>query len=256
MENTGTKRCAISKAHACRALNTAALLAALLGQAKARADLPQSGDVVPSETQWRALVGAESGFAGRIAFDGAPIGDATQGLRSTWGFTVRIEKPLARYFTLGGRLAVRWWNTRALQDASVHRSSIADLGLMPKFRIPFASTGGNGEVYFGLPGGLSLSFLATDLGGEQPVAAGWHLGGVTGSQYFFSRRVGLFGEIGWVHHHAYHRRDALGDLRLDQLHVALGIAVLFGEVTLAGEVPSSTPPRAAPVEIHASWPPS
>ncbi len=204
---------------------------------RAEAELPVGGEVIPSLMLPRLTVGAESGVGGRVGYAGrGTIRETSEALLPTFGLTVRMEKPLVEHFSLGARLGVAWWTSRALIRGEVQRSTLTDLGPTLKIRFPFASTGGSGEVYVMAMGGITMQLLDPDIGANRPFGLGWHAGGSTGAQYFFSRHYGIYGEVGWMYHQSYHV-DSRQIERVDihQGRISLGIAILFGTVRLPGD---------------------
>lgn len=132
-------------------------------------------------------------------------------LQLGYGGSAELEMPLSRYFTLGGAGTATAWQAE-LEDEDARRNVVADFDVVPRLRVPFGSGGPHGQVHVGVPVGLAVNFPSDDyaealqnVGGELSNGVGLHVGARAGGEFFFTRRFGLVGEIGFDYRALRHR---------------------------------------------------
>lgn len=223
-------------------------LFALAGPAKAQTtDYPESAPpgygapppppgyvyAVPDEMRPRLIFKGLFGFGGNLRIDGEQPALAEPDMGTSLGVAAQAEAPLSRYFSFGGLVGALWFDPESIGANTIDRSVLVDINLIAKLRYPFGLGENHGEIYLGVPGGLTLSFLDTSLentlGNDVRVGLGFNVGAVVGTQLFLTRSFGIMGEAGYQYHWFRHSVDRpLGgtfdtDLHFGQFVVNAGI---------------------------------
>ncbi|HEY6882004.1 MAG TPA: hypothetical protein VI299_28440 [Polyangiales bacterium] len=161
-------------------------------------------------------VGMALDFGGEVEFGrNAPSRawddlDATVGLRGHWDHAVH------RYVSIGALLRMSWWEPD--YTLSMGRSFLLD----PCFRVTGHYDWRDFRFYGGLAPGLTLSVIDDDGLGVNNPAAGFTMSvTVAGMEWWFSRKAGLFVELGWVGHWFEH--DGEGGTRDLEVHLSQGL---------------------------------
>jgi hypothetical protein len=148
-------------------------------------------------------VGMAIDFGGEVDFDqpGPARGwddlDATVGIRGHWDHEVH------RYISIGAMLRMSWWEPDYYFEG-VGRSFLLD----PCFRAIGHYDWRDFRFYGGLAPGLTLSVINDDFVGVDNPAIGFTMSvTLAGMEWWFSRKAGLFVELGWVGHWFEHDVD-------------------------------------------------
>ncbi|UJR84626.1 hypothetical protein [Sandaracinus amylolyticus] len=186
---------------------------------------------------------------GQVAFIGdlhvqVEDGDeATDGMQVSGGGALGFELPVVELFSIGGEISALVWNNDDAADQEIGPNVLGELSVVPRFRIPWASSsrgGAHGAFTLGGVFGLTLNFPNEEwsdavgaLGGDLDIGVGAHAGGLVGAQFFFTHSFGVIVEGGYVHHFAWHRLSfpVIGEreLALDfgQITIRAGLALAF-----------------------------
>ncbi len=166
-----------------------------------------------------ALLGFRWGLPGSVATDGAS-GD----LDHTLGFNLRADAPVAKYLLLGPMLQLGSWRADVTPPAS--HDYYVDLDLVLRLRAPITTARFDYQLWIGAPLGVSLDVLGGD-SSASTLGVGWNTGVLAGGAVHFSRKLGVFAELGWQQHRFAHGRDAGPDLdfELRQTLLNLGLVV-------------------------------
>lgn len=143
--------------------------------------------------------------------------DASIGLRGHLDYAVH------RYVSIGGMVKLSWWEP---DDTPIDRSFLFDLGP----RVIGHYDWRDFRFYGGISPGLTISAIDDDLNGIDNPAAGFTLSlTIVGAEWWFSRKVGLFAEIGWVGHWFEHDTDGAGDFDVEMSQAMLvPLGFVFG----------------------------
>ena len=110
-----------------------------------------------------------------------------------WGFalgiTGAVEYALPIPLTVGGEVGAAFgfgyfWNSMAIPI-------LGKVAWHPNFEVP------NLDVYVTLKLGADIGILLDDYNDGKKVGAGFAFGFNTGARYFFTPKIGVFGELGW-----------------------------------------------------------
>ena len=166
-----------------------------------------------------ALLAFHGGFPGNLKLD-----DRNQDLDHTLGFNLRADAPIATYVLLGPMLQIGSWRPDVTPGAS--HSYYVDLDLVLRLRAPITTPTFNYQLWVGMPIGVSLDLLSNSAPYSN-AGVGWNIGALFGGAVHFSRKLGVFAELGWEQHRFAHERDSGADLdfKLQQLCTNLGIIV-------------------------------
>lgn len=166
-----------------------------------------------------ALLGFHFGFPGSLQLD-----DRAAELDHTLGFNLRADAPIAKYVLLGPMLQLGSWRADVTPPAG-HNYYI-DLDLVLRLRLPLATPGFNYQIWFGAPLGITLDVLGSSSENAK-LGIGWNTGVLAGGAVHFSRKLGVFAELGWQQHRMAHDRDVGPDLdfALKQTLLNLGFVV-------------------------------
>lgn len=157
------------------------------------------------------------GFGGE-----ADAGGASGDLDPTVGLGARFEAPVYDYIVVGGLLE---WATFKL-DLVDDRDHLLDIDAFVKGRYVLDAGGMPLELYALLPVGFSAAFFDSALADD--TAIGWNLGLMFGGTLFVSDSIGVFAEIGFMHHGLTLDTGA-GEVDVDanQARLNLGAAFAF-----------------------------
>lgn len=180
----------------------------------------------------RMHIGA--GFAldvgGEAEFDGYDYDlDATPGLRAHLDYAVH------RYVSIGGLTRMSWWEPdgrsnwgpdgRWSSGGPVDRSFLFDLGP----RVIGHYDWRDFRFYGGISPGLTISAVDDDFNSFDNPAAGFTVSlTVAGAEWWFSRKVGLFMELGWVGHWFEHELENGADVDIDLSQAMWEFGFVFG----------------------------
>jgi hypothetical protein len=133
-------------------------------------------------------------------------------LDATFGLRGHLDHQIHKYISLGGMVRMSWWEPDYL--VQIDRSFLLDLGP----RLIGHYDWRDFRFYGGISPGLTISAIGDDGIGVDNPAAGFTLSlTLAGMEWWFSRKVGLFVEMGWVGHWFEHD----GDLNQADLEVNL-----------------------------------
>jgi hypothetical protein len=136
---------------------------------------------------------------------------ASRDLATTYGATLRMDFPVVRYLLIGPLFQFAGWR-RDIEDATYDYYTDVDFYLRGRVPIPLGGEAG-AEFWAGVPIGLTLSFLGpdrTDQQGLSGFSAGWNVGVMLGGAILFTRKFGLFTEVGWMQHKVHHESESTG----------------------------------------------
>jgi hypothetical protein len=152
------------------------------------------------------------------------INDGDFDLDSTLGLRGHLDYMVHRYVSVGGLVRMGWWEPDDING--IDRSFLLDLGP----RVIGHYDWRDFRFYGGISPGLTISAI-DDEGGDfvDNPAAGFTISlTVVGAEWWFSRKVGLFAEIGWVGHWFEHDGDDPGDADVDiEMSQALLVPIGF-----------------------------
>lgn len=155
-------------------------------------------------------------FGGEVEFQRAQPARGWDDLDATVGLRGHFDHQVHRYVSIGGMLRMSWWEPD--YTLSVGRSFLLD----PCFRVIGHYDWRDFRFYGGLAPGLTLSVINDDGVGVDNPAAGFTMSlTVAGMEWWFSRKVGLFVELGWVGHWFEH--DGMGATRPLDVHLSQGL---------------------------------
>lgn len=169
-------------------------------------------------------------FGGEAEFDGFDYDlDATPGLRAHLDYAVH------RYVSVGGLTRMSWWEPDGRRNwgpdgrwsvgGPVDRSFLFDLGP----RVIGHYDWRDFRFYGGISPGLTLSVVDDDYNNIDNPAAGFTVSlTVAGAEWWFSRKVGLFMELGWVGHWFEHELESGADVDIDLSQAMWEFGFVFG----------------------------
>lgn len=141
------------------------------------------------------------GFAG-----GTEVNGAESDLGTTLGFNFRTDVPVVRYLLIGPLFQFGAWRPD-LPGPAPTRNYYLDVDLFVRGRIPIEVDPINLQFWGGLPIGLTLHFLGEDQAQAlESFGIGWNVGVLFGGAVHFTKRFGMFAELGWLQHRASHDR--------------------------------------------------
>ncbi len=151
---------------------------------------------------FQAIPTAFVGVGGKGGVEVSTFGKATA-LQPSFGIGLQLDFPVHRYFALGTRAGIGFWNTRKLAAAGYGRSAYADLTVNLRARVPILRD--RAEVYLAVPVGFSLSLLNDVL--STTTGKGWVLGTHLGMKVYAKPSWGFLFEVGWIRHAWKQRHD-------------------------------------------------
>ena len=172
-----------------------------------------------------------AGFAldvgGEVDFD---VRGADRDLDATVGLRGHLDYAVHRYVSVGGLVRMSWWEP---DDWALDRSFLFDLGP----RVIGHYDWRDFRFYAGLSPGIMLSAINDDdddgfrgVDFDNP-AVGFTMSlTVAGAEWWFSKRLGVFAEIGWVGHWFEHDQDNFdgGDVEFELSQMMLESGLVFG----------------------------
>jgi hypothetical protein len=145
------------------------------------------------------------GFAGSVERNGA-----SRDLAATLGVNLRADIPVFRYLLVGPLIQFGAWRPQASGDAP-SRNYYLDIDLFVRGRVPIELDKIGLSVWAGVPIGLTMDFLGGDEGaGLDSFGIGWNVGLMAGAGIHFTKKFGMFTEIGWMQHKMSHDFSAGG----------------------------------------------
>jgi hypothetical protein len=169
-----------------------------------------------------AALALHLGFGGTVE-----QGGAESDLTTTLGMNIRGDIPIVEYLLIGPLFQFGAWEP----DAGPGHGYYLDIDLYLRGRYPVELESIALQFWAGVPIGLTISILGEDLartgtmeelGG---VAVGWNVGVLVGGAVHFTKKFGMFAEVGWVQHKMSHDREfQSGDvgIRLSQTNLNIG----------------------------------
>lgn len=135
-------------------------------------------------------------------------------LATTYGVTLRMDFPVARYLLLGPLFNLIGAWRPDVQDARY--DYYTDIDFYLRGRVPIELGGEMGAQFWaGVPIGVTLSFLGPDRVDSSGLSLGWNFGVMLGGSILFTRKFGLFTEVGWMQHKAHHDNETQGYPEVD-----------------------------------------
>jgi hypothetical protein len=111
------------------------------------------------------------------------------------------------------------------------RSTLLDASFFLQGRYAFDAGRSAASIHVLVPVGFTASFPNDDVDpdGEADTGFGWNIGVLFGIEYYLARSVGLFLELGFMHHGVHHDIDGPGDVeaRFNQGRLDVGLTVLL-----------------------------
>ncbi|MEO7737576.1 MAG: hypothetical protein ABIS11_05555 [Candidatus Dojkabacteria bacterium] len=169
-------------------------------------------------------------FGGEVDFERPGIAGlnayGNDDLDATFGIRGHLDYQLHKYISIGGMVRMSWWEPDYF--LAIDRSFLLDLGP----RLIGHYDWRDFRFYGGISPGLTISAINDDgnsVAVDNP-AAGFTLSlTLAGMEWWFSRRVGLFVELGWVGHWFEHDSDFnQGDLEVDLSQGLFEFGFVFG----------------------------
>jgi hypothetical protein len=150
-------------------------------------------------------------------------------LDPTFGVNLRVDVPVAGYLLLGPLFQFGAWRPD-VSGETPSRSFYLDIDLFVRGRIPIEADPVAFQLWAGVPIGLTLSFLGEETSEQlEGFGLGWNIGLLFGGAVHFTKKFGMFAEIGWVQHKMSHERDgASGDVDFRLAQGNFNIGFVFG----------------------------
>jgi hypothetical protein len=155
----------------------------------------------------------------------AEFNDTDTDLDATIGLRGHIDYAVHRFVSVGGLVRLSWWEPDDYDI--VDRSFLLDLGPRVIGHYDWREF----RFYGGISPGLTISAIDDDNTGIDNPAAGFTISlTVAGAEWWFSRKVGLFAELGWVGHWFEHDLEGLnrGDVEIDLSQAMMEFGFVFG----------------------------
>lgn len=159
----------------------------------------------PYASQSRLFIGPAFGFGGKAEstqFQKSlnQKSKIKEDMATTFGALVQFEAPVHSFVVLGARGSFGAAISEDEADLDWSRTMFLNVDALMKFR--FAFPGYPGEIYAGVPIGMSVVFPSSgwednyklDMG----IGLSWNMAVVGGFNYLLFDQFGLFGELGWV----------------------------------------------------------
>ena len=122
-----------------------------------------------------------------------------------------LDYAVHKYVSVGGLVRMSWWEPDSDYYVNIDRSFLLDLGPRVIGHYDWREF----RFYGGISPGLTISALNDDADFDNP-AAGFTLSlTIAGAEWWFSRKLGLFLELGYVGHWFEHEYDYPGALNAD-----------------------------------------
>jgi hypothetical protein len=164
------------------------------------------------------------GFGGSVEEDGLK-----SDLVTTLGANLRADIPVAGYVLLGPLIQFGAWRPDPPGPAPT-RDYYFDIDFFVRGRIPIELDSVALQLWGGVPIGLTLSLLGSDSAQTlDGFGVGWNVGVLFGGAIHFTKKFGMFAEVGWLQHSMSHSREVgtgEADFRLKQGNANLGF--VFG----------------------------
>jgi hypothetical protein len=178
-------------------------------KAEKRHDEPEipSREKVGTPGPLRFYGGFSVAVGGKRTEDIPVLGERELSLDPTVGFQGGAEYVIMDYFSIGGEMRFLWTKVNDAAD----RDFLWDIDVKPRGRYPFKKI--PLEVYGALPIGLTVPAIANEPEGKP----GFNVGLVGGATWWFTSKMGVNAELGWVFH-KYRREvfDVTTDLTMNQ----------------------------------------
>jgi hypothetical protein len=155
----------------------------------------------------------------------AEIGNVETDLDATFGLRGHLDYAVHKYVSVGGLLRLSWWEPDDYGFAD--RSFLLDLGP----RVIGHYDWRDFRFYGGISPGLTISAIDDEGTYIDNPAAGFTISlTVAGAEWWFSRKVGLFAELGWVGHWFDHDLDGFnrGELDIEISQMMMEFGFVFG----------------------------
>jgi hypothetical protein len=170
------------------------------------------------------MIGLHLGLGGSDDVNGS-----SEDLATTYGVNFRADYPVVRYLLLGPMFQFGAWR-EDIENPTPTRDYYADLDFYLRGRVPIDLGTMAAQFWAGIPVGITLSFLGSDRAEiHNGIALGWNIGVLLGGAIHFTRKFGLFAELGWMQHKMSHSSDTTGvadaDFRLSQTNLNVGFVL-------------------------------
>jgi hypothetical protein len=137
----------------------------------------------------RIYGGFHLAVGGDLQYPAGAFGNGAVALDPTVGFQAGADYILHDYFSIGGETRALWFKAGGSE-----RSFLWDIDVKPRGRYAFHNI--PLEVYGALPIGLTVPGLK----GEPVGKVGFNIGLVGGANYWFTSRLAINAEVGWLFH--------------------------------------------------------
>jgi hypothetical protein len=181
---------------------------------------PPAPPVKSFEERSHTLLAFHLGMPGSVEQDGR-----RGSLGTTFGFNVRGDAPIAGYVLLGPMLQLGAWSPDVTPEPS--NNYYVDLDLVLRVRVPITTARFDYQAWLGMPIGVTVDVLGSDVPNVSGLGLGWNIGVLFGGAVHFTPKFGLFAEGGWLQHKLSHSAEVGQDLdvELQQWCLNLGIVV-------------------------------
>jgi hypothetical protein len=153
---------------------------------------------------------------------------AKRDLVSTLGVNVRTDFPVARYILLGPQFQLGAWRPDGPNAPA--RSYYFDIDFRPALRLPLQADKTAFQLWLAVPIGLTLNFLDEEIDPTlEGLAFGWNYAFAFGGAVHFSKKFGMFAEVGWMSHRFSHNRaEASGKVDFEITQTLANFGFIFG----------------------------
>ncbi|MBN1606409.1 MAG: hypothetical protein JW940_07230 [Polyangiaceae bacterium] len=170
------------------------------------------------------MIGLHLGLGGS-----GDVNGGSQDLATTYGVNFRADYPVARYLLLGPMFQFGAWREDT-ENPTPTRDYYTDLDFYLRGRVPIELGSMGVQLWAGIPVGLTLSILGSDPADVySDVALGWNIGVLLGGALHFTKKFGLFLELGWMQHKMSHSSKTTGvgdaDFKLSQTKLNVGFVL-------------------------------
>jgi hypothetical protein len=172
------------------------------------------------EERSHTLLAFHLGLPGKMDQD-----ERGQDLGTTFGFNVRSDTPVANYVLIGPMLQLGAWSPDI--DPEPDDNYYVDLDFVLRLRVPITTPQLNYQLWVGMPVGVTVDVLGSDVPNVSGFGLGWNIGVLFGGAVHLTPKFGFFAEGGWMQHKIEHSAEVGSDLdfALRQWCLNLGIVV-------------------------------
>jgi hypothetical protein len=164
-------------------------------------------------------------FKGKFSNDELAFGSWP--LDPTIGVLLGVDFGVSKYLALGPRLAFGAWRPHApLGFEEADRNFDVDIGFSLRPRVPIPLNGAYLEAYVAIVNGFTAGFLPEV--SRNNFTPGFHVGVLPGMRAFFTEQIGVFFEIGFMHHSTWWNDDFDGQhIKRNQGVMNTGVVTAF-----------------------------